>query len=103
MVRRLKHFPRTAADFIGSAQGHFLLSEDAGKQGFSGKGMDVPLHAATNVAATSVTGNITTPDITIYTPQLSKFLDRLSLGGIILCVVIAGDSKGYRRDKLYPY
>jgi hypothetical protein len=73
------------ADFVGCAQGHFLLwSEDVGKREFSGK-----VGAATNVAATRlvttdfITYNFT--EITITTPPLTRILDRLIGGGIILC------------------
>jgi hypothetical protein len=68
------------ADFVGGAQDHFLLwSEDVGKRQFSGK-----VRAATNVAATDFTTyNFT--DITIATPPLTRILDRLIGGGIILC------------------
>ena len=65
--------------------GHFLLwSEDVGKREFSGK-----VRAATNVAATClaatdfITYNFT--EITITTPPLTRILDRLIGGGIILC------------------
>jgi hypothetical protein len=68
------------ADFVGCAQGHFLLwSEDVGKREFSGT-----VRAATNVAATDfITYNFT--EITITTPPLTRILDRLTGGGIILC------------------
>jgi hypothetical protein len=37
--REVEAFPgKETADFVGSVQGHFLLSEDVGKQEFSGKG-----------------------------------------------------------------
>jgi hypothetical protein len=62
------------ADFVGCAQGHFLLwSEDVGKREFSGK-----VRAATNVAATRlaatdfITYNFT--EITITTPPLTRIL-----------------------------
>jgi len=38
------------ADFVGRAQGHFLLQLDIGKQEFSGR-----VSAATNAAATDFT------------------------------------------------
>jgi hypothetical protein len=46
---RLEAFPQEEmADFVGSAQGHLLLSEDIGNRNFP----ESDVHAATNVAAT---------------------------------------------------
>jgi hypothetical protein len=48
-VGRLEAFPQEEmADFVGSAQGHLLLSEDVGNRNFP----ESDVHAATNVAAT---------------------------------------------------
>jgi hypothetical protein len=65
---RISYRKKKTTDFVGCAQGHFLLwSEDVRKREFSD----------------FITYNFT--EITITTPPLTRILDRLIGGGISLC------------------